>query len=169
MGWLEDLYKWVGGSTYQSYLTNSRESRDRAAKRELYKSTKERKALNSATKSNTSKKTTTSKGGSKISSGSGGSGGSSGSSGSSGSGGSGGSSGGGGTTSNAVIEDVTGNAIKSQNLEPIENKFNDYTPRWEDDNEGWKQSSNRPNVHIFISYEKYEANTEQQKSSEADE
>lgn len=163
MGWLEDLYKWVGGSAYQSYLTNSRESRDRAAKRELYKSTQERKALNSTTKSNTSKKTTTSKGGSKISSGSGGSSGSSGTS------GSGGSSGSGGTTSNAVIEDVTGNAIKSQNLEPIENKFNDYTPRWEDDNEGWKQSSNRPNVHIFISYEKYEADTEQQKSSEADE
>ena len=113
---------------------------------------------NSFNKTYQNKKTNTSNNGNKISGSSSG--------GSASSGGSGGGSGSGGTTDNAVIEDVTGNAIKSQNLEPIENKFNDYTPSWVDTNDGWKQSSSRPDVHIFISYEKYEENSEQTETGE---
>ena len=80
-----------------------------------------------------------------------------------GSGGSGGTSGSDGTgtsTSNAVITDVTGNAIKSQNLEPIENKANDYSSQWKLDNVGWNASKNVPDFHIYISYEKVDKTTE---------
>lgn len=61
------------------------------------------------------------------------------------------------TTSNTVIEDVTANAIKSQNLEPIDNKANKETPMWERDRynpEESKLSDETPTFRIFISHQK---------------
>lgn len=61
------------------------------------------------------------------------------------------------TTSNTVIEDVTANAIKSQNLEPIDNPHNKETPRWERDRfhpEEEKVSGDAPVFRIYISHQK---------------
>ncbi|MBO7210092.1 MAG: hypothetical protein J6V44_03645 [Methanobrevibacter sp.] len=56
-----------------------------------------------------------------------------------------------------VIEDVTAEATKNQNLEPIKNKANEETPMWDRDRynpEETKISSNVPYFKIYISHQK---------------
>lgn len=158
--WLNNLYDWIGGSTYKEYKTNSREYREREAKKRYYKEEKWRSQAKKTSNSSSSSKKSSSGYSSKSTKSS------SSSSGSGGSGSSAGTGSSGSTTSNAVVEDVTGNSIKSQKLEPIDNKANKYTPKWEDDNDGWKESTSRPKVQIYISYEKYQENSDQEKTSE---
>lgn len=153
--WLNGLYNWIGGAAYADY----KDTQNRNAKKRYYNSVKKTSSSSKSSSSSSSSGYSSSK-----SSGSSGSGGGSGGSGGSGSSAGTGSSG--STTSNAVVEDVTGNSIKSQKLEPIDNKANKYTPKWKDDNDGWKESTSRPKVQIYISYEKYQENSDQEKTSE---
>lgn len=154
--WIGQLYNFLGWSS---------SSKNNKAKSTNLRINESKHVSMMSSRRGISSKSSSSSSSSKNSSSSG-SGGSSSSGGSGGSGSSAGTGSSGSTTSNAVVEDVTGNSIKSQKLEPIDNKANKYTPKWKDDNDGWKESTSRPKVQIYISYEKYQENSDQEKTSE---
>lgn len=156
ISWIYDAMGWSSGAKDSRRIN---ESKHVSANRRIDES--KHVSMNSAYKTSSSKSSSSSTSSKAGTSGSGSSG-----SGSGGSGSSAGTGSSGSTTSNAVVEDVTGNAIKSQKLEPIDNKANKYTPKWKDDNDGWKESTSRPKVQIFISRERYQENSDQEKTSE---